>query len=145
MVSNSGKKAQPPPGKSGRPLTDDEKTVKLQEQELKIAALEMKLAGSEKKLAKVGDSQGSLTDSQASVPSVVSSEQEKKRKASTISSAVVLSSAGLKKHIKELVKLDIWRTRKFVNKQEQVEEICGELLEISDQLKPLLEDTKKIK
>ena len=126
-------------------MTDDEKTVKLQEQELKIAALEMKLAGSEKKLASVGGSQGSLTDSQASVRSVVSSEQDKKHKAPTISSAIVLSSAGLKKHIKEIVKLDIWRTRKFVNNQDQIEEICGELLEISDQLKPLLEDTKNRK
>ncbi len=145
MASNSGKKAQTPPGRPGRPLTDDEKTVKLQEQELKIAALEMKLAGSQKKQGCIGDSQGSLTDSQASVPSVVSSEQEKKRKASTVSSAVVLSNAGLKKHIKEIVKLDIWRTRKFVNNQDQVEEICAELLEISDQLKPLWEDTKNRK
>ncbi len=145
MASNSGKKAQPPPGRPARPLTDDEKTVKLQEQELKIAALEMKLAGSQKKQGCIGDSQGSLTDSQASVPSVVSSEQEKKRKASTVSSAVVLSNSGLKKHIKEIVKLDIWRTRKFVNNQDQVEEICAELLEISDQLKPLWEDTKNRK
>ena len=142
MVSNSGKKGPIP---AGRPLTDDEKTVKLQEQELKIAALEMKLAGSQKKLANVADSQGSLTDSQASIPSVVSSEQDKKRKSPTISSAVVLSNAGLKKHIKEIVKSHIWRTRKFVNNQDQVEDICGELLEISDQLKPLLEDRKNRK
>ena len=147
-MASSGKKNSPPTSGSspgGRPLTDQEKSVKLQEQALKIAALEMRLAASTKKQGSVGDSQGSLTDSQGSVPSVVSSELDKKRKAPQISSAVVLSNTGLKKHIKDLVKLEVWRTRKFVNNEDQIEEICEELLEISEMLKPLLDDPKNKK
>ena len=134
-------------------MTDAQKSAKLQEQALKIAALEMKLAGQTKNQGKTGNpqassqasSQASLTDSQASVPTVVSSLQEKKRKAASISSAVVLSNSGLKNHIKELVKQEIFRTRKFVNNVDQIEEICDELLELSEMLEPLLDDPKNRK
>ena len=86
-----------------------------------------------------------LPDSQASLSDDSTSRSGTKRKPPSIVSAVVLSSNGMKKHIKEIVKHEIWRTRKFVNNQDQIEDVCQDIMEISDQLKPLWEDTKNRK
>ena len=51
----------------------------------------------------------------------------------------------MKKHVKEIVKHEIWRTRKFVNNQDQVEDNCKDIMQIYDQLKPLWDDTKNRK
>ena len=86
-----------------------------------------------------------MPDSQASLSDDSTSQSGKKRKPPPILNAVLLSSNGMKKHIKEIVKHEIWRTRKFVNNQDQVEDICDNIMQLSDQLKPLWEDRKNRK
>ena len=147
------KKKGPTPSTSGQspaamPLSDADKSVKLQEQAIKIAFLEKQLAKQLKGIANQvssQNSQASLPDSQASLSDDSTSQSGMKRKSPPIVNAVVLSSNGMKKHIKEIVKHEIWRTRKFVNNQDQVKDICKDIMQISDQLKPLWEDTKNRK
>ena len=149
-VGNPKKKA-PTPSKSGQsstamPLSEEDKAIKLQEQALKIAFLEKELA---KRFKSATENQVSsenyqayLPGSQASLSDDSTSQSGKKRKPPPILNAVLLSSNGMKKHIKEIVKHEIWRTRKFVNNQEQVEDVCKDIMQLSDQLKSLWEETK---
>ena len=127
------KKKAPTPSKSGEstavmPLSDDDKTVKLQNMAIKLAFLEKQLNRQLKGTAGIQvsyqNSQASFPDSQASLSDDSASHSEKKRKPPPIAGAIVLSSNGMKKHIKEIVKHQIWPTRKFVNNQDQIEEIC---------------------
>ena len=113
------KKKVPTPSKSGqsaaaKPLSDEEKTEKLQRQAIQIAFLEKQLnrqlTGTTGIQVSYQNSQASFPDSQASLSEDSASHSEKKRKPPPIVNAVVLSSNGMKKHIKEIVKHEIWRT-----------------------------------
>ena len=103
------KKKVPTPSKSGqsaaaKPLSDEEKTEKLQRQAIQIAFLEKQL---NKQLKGTTGIQVSYQNSQASLSDDSTSHSKKKRKPPPIAGAIVLSSNGMKKHVKEIVKHEI--------------------------------------
>ena len=150
--AQSGKKSPKPPSSSApsKPLTDDDKTLKLQANELKILELQKQLAALQGNQGSGQENQGSGQNPTAEAQETVgaskanpSAAPKRKLKLGTESAFEIPLSGELEAHVIAITKQEIWRTVKFISNEEQLKLVCGQIMAYSEELSQYVADNLK--
>ncbi len=143
--AQTGKKSPIPPPSSAppKPLTGDDKTLKLQANELEILELKKKLAALE---GNQGSEQNPMAEGQENVGTSkpnLPPPTKKKLKLGTESAYEIPLSGELEAHVIAITKQEIWRTCKFISNEEQLKLVCAQIMAYSEELSQYIADNLK--